>query len=198
MTRVACGLGLACVCAATAFAVLVKCPDCDRQVSDHALMCPNCGCAGDYIRELLKTNVTETAEPPAFFRSLVVVTSDKAAGVGVCVRDATGSYVVTSQDLLAGAESLSLALAVGGEPLPYTSIELADDRNLARLPIAGTNAQPLATGCGLRRAQSPRSRTSRSRSHPAARRISAASCAYPDSTSAMMLIAVSHTGERQG
>jgi len=47
--------------------------------------------------------------------------------------------------LLAGAQSLGVTKVLDGQPVPYTFIELANDRNLVRLGVSVTNLYPLAT-----------------------------------------------------
>jgi hypothetical protein len=107
-------------------------------------MCPSCGCPAEAIRAATQSNMTARVELPSFCHSLIRVTSDQGEGVGACIQIASQLYVLTAQHLLAGAQSLSLAKMLGGEPIPYSSIELASDRNLARLAVNSTNVHPLA------------------------------------------------------
>ncbi len=134
---------IAFLCSA-AFAGLIPCPDCGAPVSDRAVMCPGCGCPGDAILAAAHSNKMANVELPAFFHSLIRVTSDQGDGVGVCVQSSGRLYVLTSQELLAGAQTLTLAKMLDGQSIPYTSIELANDRNLARLAVNATNLSPLA------------------------------------------------------
>jgi hypothetical protein len=107
-------------------------------------MCPSCGCPAEAIRAATQANMTGKVALPSFCHSLIRVTSDQGEGAGACIQIASQLYVLTAQHLLAGAQSLSLAKMFDGEPIPYSSIELASDRNLARLAVNSTNVHPLA------------------------------------------------------
>jgi hypothetical protein len=142
-------LTLACISLAVVpclecLAGLIFCPDCGKQVSERAVMCPGCGCPGDAIRTAAQSNQTTQAELPSFSHSLVRITSDQAAGVGVCIEANSQIYVLTTQSLLAGAQSLNLTRVLDGQSIPYTSIELANDSSLVRLSVNSTNLHPLA------------------------------------------------------
>ncbi len=130
-----------------ALAGMVTCPDCKKEVSDRALLCPHCGCPGDIIRAAAKAAPPGSDLPP-ISRSLLHVITERGTGVGVCVESAEGVRVATSQDLLAGARSITLGLAAVGAPVAWSAIELADDRNLARLVIAPTSAHAMAISAG--------------------------------------------------
>ncbi|MFH0909061.1 MAG: zinc ribbon domain-containing protein [bacterium] len=134
---------VASLCSA-ALAGLIPCPDCGKQVSDRAVMCPSCGCPGDAIRAAAQSNQTAKIELPSFCHSLVRVTSDQGEGAGVCIQTPSQLYVLTAQNLMAGAQSLALTKMLDGQSIAYTSIELAADRNLARLAVNATNLHPLA------------------------------------------------------
>jgi hypothetical protein len=129
---------------ATTLAGLISCPDCGKQVSDRAFMCPSCGCPSNAIQLAATSNQAVKAELPFYCHSLVRVISDQGDGLGVCFKDSSQLYVLTSQSLLAGAQSLSIIKIIDGQAIPYSSIELACDRNLARLAVNTTNLQPLA------------------------------------------------------
>lgn len=123
---------------------LIPCPDCTKPVSARAALCPGCGCPGDAIRTAAQSTQTTQVELPSFSHSLVRVTSDQGAGVGVCIEANSQLYVLTAQSLLAGAQSLNLMTVLDGQSIPYTSIELANDRGLVRLSVNSTNLHPLA------------------------------------------------------
>jgi hypothetical protein len=136
--------------AVSALAGLTTCRDCGRQVSDEALMCPGCGRSGDAIRRDLKQapgtsqSSPGAVHPAGFARSIVRVATERAQGLGVVVACGTGIYAVTCQDLVAGARSLTLSY-LDGEVVPYSGVELAADRNLARMPLTtSSNAAPMA------------------------------------------------------
>jgi hypothetical protein len=122
---------------------LIPCPDCNKQVSDRALMCPSCGCPLEALRVAAQSNKTVRAELPFFCHSLVRVSSDQGEGVGVCIEAQSKLYVLISQSLLAGAQSLSLVKVLDNQSVSYTAIELASDRALARLAISATNLYPV-------------------------------------------------------
>lgn len=135
VAAVGCLLG----CALMAFAGLVACPDCGRQVSARALLCPGCGCPGKAIAEAAQPAATnQPPARPAFHRSLIQVRSDQAEGWGVAVADGATVQVVTSLELL-GAQSLELHSRTTTSVVAYVSIELADDCALARFRTTDTN-----------------------------------------------------------
>ena len=137
-------ISLAVVLCLESLAGLIPCPDCGKQVSDRAAMCPSCGCPGDAIRIAAQSNQTARVDVPSFSHSLIRVTPDQGAGVGVCNETTSQVYVLTAQSLLAGAQSLYLTKIWDGQSITYTSIELASDRGLARLSVNSTNLHPLA------------------------------------------------------
>lgn len=42
---------------------LIKCPECEKEISDKANACPNCGCPSDIIEEKIKLQKIEDAKP---------------------------------------------------------------------------------------------------------------------------------------
>ena len=131
-------------------AELVPCPDCAHSVSSRAMMCPYCGCPGAAIQAAAGSNLVSAAKSPEFFDSLVQVQSDTGSGFGVCVQYPQGSFILTVQDLLMGAQTLLITRARDGEAVTYASIEIAADRNLARLAVVGTNVWPLVVSAAPR------------------------------------------------
>ncbi len=113
-------------------------------------MCPGCGCPGEAIQAAAASNELAKVEVPTYCHSLVLVDSDQGQGVGVCIEGPDRPFVLTVQTLLAGAQRLSLAKALDGEPVPYSSIELALDRNLVRLGITSTNLHPMSVAAAER------------------------------------------------
>ncbi|MDA0577183.1 MAG: zinc ribbon domain-containing protein [Verrucomicrobia bacterium] len=153
MRRAAAILTLAILGCFAQAAELIPCPDCEQLASPRAVMCPHCGCPGDAIRAASANAESQAVmeaqrKAPDFGSSLVWVTSDRGEGVGVCIQSASQLYVVTAQNLLAGAQSLTLVKVTNGESLPYTAIELASDRDLVRLPVISTNLLPLTVSSG--------------------------------------------------
>ena len=110
---------------------LTQCPDCLKEVSKRAVMCPSCGCPGEAIKEALKAR-EEAARP----KMIVSVIADGKEGFGVAIREGEFTYIVLEAFLLANSTKLELHDLVSGANLPYTAVQLADDLPLMRLRVA--------------------------------------------------------------
>lgn len=42
---------------------LIKCPECGREISDNATVCPHCGCPSDIIKEKLNCKKLRMLNP---------------------------------------------------------------------------------------------------------------------------------------
>lgn len=145
---------IAVLIAATAFAALVECPDCGSDVSTHAAKCPRCGCP---ISVVLQGKKSQQAAPavvgriPTSFNSLrdslVMVSTDKGTGSGFIVRIGDKLYVMTNAHVLYGGEKITVR-QISGNVVRWSELQLAKDRDLARLLVAETGLPPLDVFAG--------------------------------------------------
>ena len=128
---------------------LTNCPDCEKEVSKRAVMCPHCGCPGDAIHSAV-AYTEELARPKA----VVSVISETASGVGVAIEADGLHYVVFDAFLLAGSSILELHDVVNDKNVAYTEVQLAlntglmrlrvDSEDLSYLQLAPMGATPVA------------------------------------------------------
>ena len=109
---------------------LTNCPDCEKEVSKRAVMCPHCGCPGDAIHSAV-AYAEELARPKA----VVSVISETASGVGVAIEADGLHYVVFDAFLLAGSSILELHDVVNDKNVAYTEVQLALNTGLMRLRV---------------------------------------------------------------
>ena len=110
---------------------LMPCPDCGREVSRRALMCPGCGLKGEVIAK-----VAATLPMPRIGDVLDV----DCGGKSVCalpVEMDGRRFAVLPLDPVLGASHLKLSF--GGRPVEWTIPELAVDAPVVRLQVAATN-----------------------------------------------------------
>lgn len=140
-------LALALTLSATlALAALLKCPDCGHMVSSRANSCPQCGCPVATMQSGEET--VPTVASPATFNSvrnaLVLIKTKHGVGSGFVTRMGEFLYVLTNAHVLHDADDLSLK-TLGGVELGWSTIELADDIDLARVKLQSPpeGVQPL-------------------------------------------------------
>lgn len=130
--------------AASAVAVLLKCPDCSNMVSDKAVACPKCGAPIAFIKQAAAESTRSNAVAQADTRNCVVrIQSESADGFGLVVEQEGNRFVVFDQRLIDGIESLNILPTTTNTPIRYEKLELATDRALARLSTDSTNVIPL-------------------------------------------------------
>lgn len=115
---------------------LFPCPDCGKKVSRRAIMCPECGCPGAAIQEVVRLD-DERKRP----KRLVSVSSDLRKSVAVLVRQGESYYVVMDSSLIADATSLNITELGTDKVIGYSEPELASNAPLLRFKIIG---QPYA------------------------------------------------------
>lgn len=109
---------------------LIKCPDCEKDVSRRAVHCPACGCPGEAISaEVNRIGDARVLKP------VVVITASNGGGCGVAVDDG-GKHVIALLDSVGTGEQLSLK-SVSDQDVPYSAIEVAENFPLVRLAVQG-------------------------------------------------------------
>ena len=112
-------------------ASLVPCPDCERMVSRHAFMCPNCGCRGEMIAEAAKS----IPEPQV--GDILDVDCDGQHTCALPVDLDGRRFAVLPLDQVLGVSRIQLSQ--NGRPIAWSIPELAIDAPIVRLQIAATN-----------------------------------------------------------
>ena len=110
---------------------LIPCPDCGREVSRRALMCPNCGLKGDVISEVARTI------PQPSIGDVLEVICDGKSSYAVPVEMDGRKFAVMPLDFVLGVSQLRLEC--DGKPIMWTVPELAVDAPIVRLQLADTN-----------------------------------------------------------
>ena len=110
---------------------LMLCPDCGREVSRRALMCPGCGLKGEIVAE-----VAATLPKPRIGDVLDVDCGGKSACALPVEMDGR-RFAVLPLDFVLGAAQLKLTF--GGKAVEWTIPELAFDAPIVRLQIVATN-----------------------------------------------------------
>lgn len=110
---------------------LISCPDCGRDVSRRALMCPNCGLKGDVIAELAKTI------PQPLIGDVLDIDCDGKKSSALPVEMDGRKFAVLPLEKVLGASQLQLWHK--GVPVVWSVPELAEDAPIVRLQIASTN-----------------------------------------------------------
>lgn len=111
---------------------LVPCPDCGREVSPRALMCPGCGCRGEVIEQAARAeqNLSQTG---SVLRLSFGAKSAKAYPVEMEGRH----FVVAAFDAAIGGDRIELS--DGNRNLAWRMAELAVAAPLVRLQVEETN-----------------------------------------------------------
>ena len=124
--------------APAAFAVsLIPCPDCGREVSPRALMCPGCGCNGETIAGEA-ARLAKAEEPPQPDDSIRADFGDHVE-MAVPVMFGDKPYAVLPLASLVGLKTLTLSFVSTNAPIMYSSIDVADAAPLVRLGLEETN-----------------------------------------------------------
>jgi len=118
---------------------LIKCPDCDNDVSRRAVSCPACGCPGEAIAA--EANRIDDAR---VLKPVVLITAPMGGGFGIAVQD-SGNHVIALLDSMGTGEQLSLK-SVSDQEIPYSAIEVAENLPLVRVTVQGdaTSYLPLS------------------------------------------------------
>lgn len=111
---------------------LVPCPDCGREVSPRALMCPGCGCRGEVIEQVARAE-QDLAQTGCVLRLSFGAKSAKAYPVEMEGR----RFVVAAFDAAIGGDRIELF--DGTKNVPWRTAELAVAAPLIRLQIEETN-----------------------------------------------------------
>ena len=116
---------------------LMLCPDCGREVSKRALMCPNCGLKGEIIEQAAKEQ-EERIKPKEPDRC-VFADFGKEICRALPVKMSDGSFIVLPIEKTFGLETLIFTYASTNTAIGYGVPEVALDRPLVRFPITVTN-----------------------------------------------------------
>lgn len=116
---------------------LIPCPDCGREVSKCALMCPNCGCKGEVIAEEA-ARLAKAAKPPPPDDAILADFGDRKERA-IPVMFGEKPYAVLPLEKLVGLKTMTLSFVSTNAPIGYASIEVAGAMPLARFGIAETN-----------------------------------------------------------
>ena len=110
---------------------LIPCPDCGRDVSRRAVMCPNCGLKGEVIAEAAK------AIPEVAAGDVLDVDCGTCAAHALPVEMSDGKFAVLPLDPVLGAATVKVSNK--GREVGWMVPELAVDAPIVRLRIAETN-----------------------------------------------------------
>ena len=110
---------------------LLPCPDCGRDVSQRALMCPNCGLRGEVIAEYAKSI------PESRIGDVLDVDCDGVKSAAIPIEMDDRKFAVLPLDPVLGVSQLRLWH--NGMPVAWSVPELAVDAPIVRLQIAATN-----------------------------------------------------------
>ena len=116
---------------------LVPCPDCGREVSKRALMCPNCGCKGEVIAEEAARLAKAEEPPPPDDASLADFGDRKERATPVMFGEKP--YAVLPLEKLVGLKTMTFSFVSTNAPINYASIEVAGTMPLVRFGISETN-----------------------------------------------------------
>ena len=116
---------------------LMPCPDCGREVSKRALMCPNCGLKGEIIAAEA-ARLAKAEEPPPPDDAILADFGDhKERAVPVMFGEKL--YAVMPLEKLVGLKTMTFFFVSTNTPINYASIEVASAMPLVRFGITETN-----------------------------------------------------------
>ena len=116
---------------------LIPCPDCGREVSKRALMCPNCGCKGEVIAEEA-ARLAKAEEPLPPDDAILADFGDRKERA-TPVMFGEKPYAVLPLDKLVGLKTMTFSFVSTNAPINYASIEVAGTMPLVRFGISETN-----------------------------------------------------------
>lgn len=116
---------------------LIPCPDCGREVSKRALMCPNCGCKGEVIAEEA-ARLAKAEEPPPPDDAILADFGDRKERA-TPVMFGEKPYAVLPLEKLVGLKTMTFSFVSTNAPINYASIEVASMMPLVRFGISETN-----------------------------------------------------------
>ena len=116
---------------------LMPCPDCGREVSKRALMCPNCGCKGEVIAEE-SARLAKAEEPPPPDDAILADFGDRKERA-TPVMFGEKPYAVLPLEKLVGLKTMTFSFISTNAPINYASIEVAGTMPLVRFGISETN-----------------------------------------------------------
>ncbi len=116
---------------------LIPCPDCGREVSKRALMCPNCGCKGEVIAEEA-ARLAKAAKPPPPDDAILADFGDRKERA-TPVMFGEKPYAVMPLEKLVGLKTMTFSFVSTNTPIGYASIEVARAMPVVRFGITETN-----------------------------------------------------------
>ena len=118
-------------------ASLMPCPDCGREVSKRALMCPNCGLKGEII-VVEAARLAKAEEPPPPDDAILADFGDRKERA-TPVMFGEKPYAVLPLEKLVGLKTMTFSFVSTNAPINYASIEVAGTMPLVRFGISETN-----------------------------------------------------------
>ena len=112
----------------------MPCPDCGREVSKRALMCPNCGLKGEIIEQAAK----ELAEriKPKELDGCVIANFGKGTCRALPVKMSDGNFIMLPLEKTFGLETLIFTYVSTNIAIGYGVPEVALDPSFSSISIA--------------------------------------------------------------
>ena len=118
-------------------ASLFPCPDCEQPVSPRAVLCPNCGCPGQAIKDAVAAQEAAQRPPPIY--PVAKLKAGNAPGTAIAYTDGENRYLLIDAYPLMGATSLQLTPITTNAPVPYHTMQVAAEAPLVRFQTTATN-----------------------------------------------------------